>query len=75
MSEPDREKHWQNVYQTRGEREVSWSQPSPEPSLGLIEKFARGTSASIVDIGGGASRLVDALRERGYSHLTVLDLS
>jgi trans-aconitate methyltransferase len=75
MSEPDREKHWQNVYQTRGEREVSWSQPSPEPSLGLIEKFARATSASIVDIGGGASRLVDALRERGYSHLTVLDLS
>jgi len=75
MSEPDREKHWQNVYQTRGEREVSWSQPSPEPSLGLIEKFARATSAAVVDIGGGASRLVDALRERGYSHLTVLDLS
>jgi len=75
MSEPDRQAHWQNVYQTRGEREVSWSQPSPEPSLGLIEKFARATSAAIVDIGGGASRLVDALRERGYSHLTVLDLS
>ena len=75
MSEPDREKHWQNVYQTRGEREVSWSQPSPEPSLGLIEKFAPGKGADIVDIGGGASRLVDALYARGYQHLTVLDLS
>jgi SAM-dependent methyltransferase len=75
MTEPDRQAHWQNVYQTRGEREVSWSQPSPEPSLGLIEKFAPARSASIVDIGGGASRLVDALRERGYRHITVLDLS
>lgn len=75
MSEPDRQTHWQNVYQTRGEQEVSWSQPSPEPSLGLVEMFAPGKSAAIVDIGGGASRLVDALRERGYSHLTVLDLS
>ncbi len=75
MTEPDRRAHWQNVYQTKGEQQVSWSQPSPEPSLGLIEKFAPGPSASIVDIGGGASRLVDALRERGYQYITVLDLS
>jgi len=75
MSESDRQAHWQNVYKTRGEREVSWSQPSPEPSLGLIERFAPGTGDSIVDIGGGASRLVDALRERGYGNVTVLDLS
>jgi len=75
MTALDREKHWQNVYQTKGEREVSWSQSSPEPSLGLIETFAPGPSASIVDIGGGASRLVDALRERGYQRITVLDLS
>jgi len=75
MTDLDREKHWQNVYRTKGEREVSWSQSSPEPSLGLIEKFAPTRSASIVDIGGGASRLVDALRERGYQHITVLDLS
>jgi ubiquinone/menaquinone biosynthesis C-methylase UbiE len=75
MIASDRQAHWQNVYQTKGEREVSWSQPSPEPSLGLIEKFASEKSASIVDIGGGASRLVDALRERGYGNITVLDLS
>ena len=75
MTEPDRQAHWQNVYRSKGEREVSWSQSSPEPSLGLIEKFAPARGASIVDIGGGASRLVDALRERGYENVTVLDLS
>jgi len=75
MSDVDRQAHWQNVYRTKAEGEVSWSQPSPEPSLGLIEKFAPARYAAIVDIGGGASRLVDALRERGYRHLTVLDLS
>ncbi len=75
MTDTDHRAHWQNVYQTKGEQQVSWSQPSPEPSLSLIEKFAPGPSASIVDIGGGASRLVDALHERGYQHITVLDLS
>jgi SAM-dependent methyltransferase len=75
MTEPDRQAHWQNVYRTKDERQVSWSQPSPEPSLGLIEKFAPGKGASIVDIGGGASRLVDALHKRGYGNVTVLDLS
>jgi SAM-dependent methyltransferase len=71
----EREAHWQKVYQSKGEQEVSWTQPLPEPSLGLIGKFAPGLHASIVDIGGGASRLVDALCERGYDALTVLDLS
>jgi 2-polyprenyl-3-methyl-5-hydroxy-6-metoxy-1,4-benzoquinol methylase len=75
VTEPDRQAHWQNVYLTKVEREVSWSQESPEPSLGLIETYASGKGAAIVDIGGGASRLVDALRKRGYGNVTVLDLS
>jgi 2-polyprenyl-3-methyl-5-hydroxy-6-metoxy-1,4-benzoquinol methylase len=75
MSTPDRRHHWQNVYLSKGEQEVSWTQPDPEPSLGLIEKYAPSRNSSIVDIGGGASRLVDALAERGYEDLTVLDLS
>jgi len=75
MTRTDRSTHWQNVYQSKGEQQVSWTQPNPEPSLGLIEKFASGKQASIIDIGGGASRLVDALRERGFEDLTVLDLS
>jgi ubiquinone/menaquinone biosynthesis C-methylase UbiE len=75
MSTPDRQSHWQNVYLTKGEQEVSWTQPDPEPSLGLILRYAPSLKASIADIGGGASRLVDALARRGYGHLTVLDLS
>jgi 2-polyprenyl-3-methyl-5-hydroxy-6-metoxy-1,4-benzoquinol methylase len=75
MSTPDRQSHWQNVYLSKGEQEVSWTQPDPEPSLGLITTYAPSLKASIVDIGGGASRLVDALAGRGYEHLTVLDLS
>jgi SAM-dependent methyltransferase len=75
MSTPDRQSHWQNVYLSKGEQEVSWTQPDPEPSLGLILKYTPSLTASIVDIGGGASRLVDALAARGYEHLTVLDLS
>jgi len=75
MSTPDRQSHWQNVYLSKGEQEVSWTQPDPEPSLGLITKYAPSLKASIADIGGGASRLVDALAGRSYAHLTVLDLS
>ena len=75
MSTSDRQSHWQNVYLSKGEQEVSWTQGDPEPSLGLIAKYASSLEASIVDIGGGASRLVDGLAGRGYAHLTVLDLS
>src|SRR5215470_5882095 len=75
MSVRAREAHWQKVYLEKGEHQVSWTQPSPEPSLGLIEKFTPSREATIADIGGGASRLVDALCERGYDALTVLDLS
>ena len=75
MTATDRESHWQKVYLEKGEQEVSWTQLSPEPSLGLIERFAPSRQASIVDIGGGSSRLVDALCEHGYEAITVLDLS
>lgn len=75
MADLDRQSHWQKVYLDKSEQEVSWTQVSPEPSLGLIERFAPSRQASIVDIGGGASRLVDALCERGYRAVTVLDLS
>lgn len=75
MTTPDRQSHWQNVYLSKGEQEVSWTQSDPEPSLGLIATYAPSLASSIVDIGGGASRLVDALAARGYEDLTVLDLS
>ncbi|MGY3696257.1 SAM-dependent methyltransferase [Bradyrhizobium sp. USDA 3240] len=75
MTASDRQSHWQTVYLTKGEQQVSWSQADPQPSLRLIESAAPGREASIIDIGGGASRLVDALLASGFHDLTVLDLS
>jgi 2-polyprenyl-3-methyl-5-hydroxy-6-metoxy-1,4-benzoquinol methylase len=75
MSDVGRQAHWENVYTTRGEKEVSWYQESPAPSLELIALAGLSREASIIDIGGGASRLVDALVERNIRRITVLDLS
>lgn len=75
MSSVDRQTHWQNVYTTKGEKEVSWFQERPEISLEFIAATRAGPNSAIVDIGGGASRLVDALLDEGYRKLTVLDLS
>ena len=75
MSEFNRQTHWQQVYKEKGEYQVSWFQDRPAISLELIEAVGVKPSAAIVDIGGGASRLVDALVERGHGDLTVLDLS
>lgn len=67
--------HWQNVYSQKGEQEVSWFQETPNPSLDLIMRSGATPASAIIDVGGGASRLVDALLARGFHHLTVLDLS
>jgi len=75
MTASDPRSHWQTVYLTKGEQQVSWSQADPQPSLRLIESVATSREASIVDVGGGASRLVDALLQSGFHALTVLDLS
>jgi trans-aconitate methyltransferase len=72
---PDRSAHWENVYATKGETEVSWFQDSPAISLDMIRAVSPDHGASIIDIGGGASRLVDALLQDGYRDLTVLDLA
>jgi 2-polyprenyl-3-methyl-5-hydroxy-6-metoxy-1,4-benzoquinol methylase len=75
MSTESRHDHWQKVYTSKGENEVSWFQESPAPSLELIERVSANPASDVIDIGGGASRLVDALIERGFSAVTVLDLS
>lgn len=66
--------HWDDRYDRVGETSVSWFQEDPRTSLDLIERVA-DIQASIVDVGGGASRLVDRLLERGHRDLTVVDLS
>ena len=75
MTGVSRKSHWETVYTTKGEREVSWFQQDPAPSLELIALAGLSESASIIDIGGGASRLVDILVERKIGQVTVLDLS
>ena len=67
MGDVGRTAHWENVYTTKGEREVSWFQESPAPSLELLDRAGANPASDIIDIGGGASRLVDALIERGFS--------
>ncbi|KRR20027.1 class I SAM-dependent methyltransferase [Bradyrhizobium retamae] len=75
MKDAGRQAHWENVYTTKGENEVSWFQQSPAPSLDLIVRAGVTHKSAIIDIGGGASRLVDSLVEQGFEDVTVLDLS
>jgi len=75
MSTDSRQAHWQTVYTSKAENEVSWYQESPAPSLELIARRGATPMSAIIDIGGGASRLVDALVAKGFQAVTVLDLS
>lgn len=67
--------HWDHVYEDKGANAVSWYQPEPYVSLELLELLGAVPESGIIDIGGGASVLADRLLARGYSDLTVLDLS
>lgn len=71
----DPKAHWETVYRGKREDEVSWYQREPKFSLELIRRAAPSPDARIIDVGGGASTLVDALLAAAYSRLTVLDLS
>lgn len=67
--------HWEKVYATKTPQEVSWTQERPAISLDFIASFQLEKSASIIDIGGGDSLLVDFLLDLGYTNLSVLDIS
>lgn len=67
--------HWEKVYTTKATDAVSWFQPHAEVSLDLIKATGAGRDAAIIDVGGGASTLVDDLLASGYTDLTMLDLS
>jgi SAM-dependent methyltransferase len=67
--------HWERIYAEKAPDAVSWYRPHLEKSLSLIEQFAPGKSAAIIDVGGGESTLVDDLLARGYEDTTVLDIS
>lgn len=67
--------HWENIYSTKNEQEVSWFQEYPKTSMMFLELFDLPLDANIIDIGGGDSHFVDALWEKGYRNIWVLDIS
>jgi SAM-dependent methyltransferase len=71
----DRHQHWERVFATKGERDVSWFETVPEVSLRLMEAAGLTSDTCVLDVGGGNSRLVDYLAARGLDCLAVLDIS
>jgi 2-polyprenyl-3-methyl-5-hydroxy-6-metoxy-1,4-benzoquinol methylase len=67
--------HWNAIYQNKKLNAVSWFQEKPTISIDLINNLAIEKTASIIDVGGGDSLLVDYLLEEGYTNITVLDIS
>lgn len=70
-----RKEHWEKIYNEKSPLEVSWYQSEPHISLELIAKTECSKDSAIIDVGGGASVLVDRLLENGYQHLAVLDIA
>ncbi len=71
----ERKNHWETVYETKTSEQMSWTQETPKTSLDFINSFSINKTASIIDIGGGDSKLVDYLVEAGFENVTVLDIS
>jgi 2-polyprenyl-3-methyl-5-hydroxy-6-metoxy-1,4-benzoquinol methylase len=67
--------HWTRVYAEKAPSDVSWYQAEPEPSLRALDRLGVQSSSSLIDVGGGASNLVDALLRRGWADVTVLDIA
>lgn len=67
--------HWEGVYTQRSVNEVGWYKPDFDISMSLIAEASRDRSARVIDIGGGASLLVDSLLGRGYERIAVLDIA
>ncbi len=75
MDDIDRRAHWERIYTTKSEGETSWFQQVPARSLELIEEAGVRSNSEVIDVGGGDSTLVDALLDRNWGHVTVLDIS
>lgn len=75
MDSENRKQHWENVFTTKDEKEVSWFQAYPKTSMEFLELFQLPLTANIIDIGAGDSHLVDALLDKGYQNIWILDIS
>lgn len=71
----DPKTHWENIYNTKSPKEVSWYKPHLEKSLDLLLSLGLSADAQILDVGAGASTLPDDLLAKGYKNITVLDVS
>ena len=71
----EQQNHWDKIYSTKQPNEVSWTQDIPKTSLDFIHNANLDKQASIIDIGGGDSKLVDFLLDEGYENISVLDIS
>lgn len=71
----ERKAHWDSIYSSCSEEGVSWYQRDPQLSLKLIREVAPGAQARVIDVGGGASVLVDRLLELPFENITILDIS
>ena len=71
----ERQTHWDNIYATKPANSVSWFQPSARPSLDMIRATCIEHSTPIIDVGAGASVLVDELLSDGFDDITVLDIA
>lgn len=70
-----RQQHWDTVYSTKTEDQLSWHQDAPAISLAMMQQAGITPDTSVIDIGGGTSRIVDSLLEMGLRDISVLDLS
>ena len=75
MEENALKQHWENVFATKQDTEVSWFQQYPKTSVAFLELFNLPLSANIIDVGGGDSHFIDALLEKGYQNIYLLDIS
>jgi SAM-dependent methyltransferase len=70
-----RKQHWEEVYSRKAPQETSWYQAMPATSLAMIHNATHGRGSPLIDVGGGASLLVDYLLDEGYEDVTVLDIA
>lgn len=75
MNSEERSAHWETIYKTKLPEETSWYQVKPEQSIALLNQLDLPKDASIIDVGGGQSLLVDHLLHDGFDELSVLDIS
>lgn len=75
MDNQERKQHWENIYESKELKDVSWYQPVPETSLEMIQKLQVSKDSKIIDVGGGDSFLAEFLLNLGYTNITVLDIS